>query len=402
MTQSPPKTAVLLRYHEIALKGGNRGWFEDRLAINARRMIKRALGSDTQVETELTNGRILIYTEWNNQVAEALGRLFGAASFSPMRLIPTDLESFKREAIEEARTLFAKHPAYAHPPTSFRILTKRSDKVLPQTSMEIDREVGSAVWTQFPHLEVELEEPTFRIGIEVRRGHSYIWSDKYAGLGGLPVGSNGSLLALLSGGLDSPIAAIQALKRGTAVSFLHFYGAPFVGEEVLEKVEDLARIVNRYQPDPRPLFVIPFGKIQEKIALATNAKLRTVLYRRMMVRIACEVARKSKSQALVTGEALGQVASQTLENLSTINAVAELPILRPLITWDKDEIVKASKIWGTFETAIRPGVDCCTLFADRHPAVKTTIPLIEEEEAKFPVQDLVQEAMAGLLIRRVV
>ncbi len=219
--------------------------------------------------------------------------------------------------------------------------------------------------------------------------------EKIRGEGGLPVGTNGRVLSLLSGGLDSPVAAIQILRRGSPCSFIHFYGTPFVGEEVLEKIEDLVRIVNRYQPDPQPLHIVPFGKIQEKIALATNPKMRTVLYRRMMVRISCALARRLKAQALVTGESLGQVASQTLENMSTINAVANLPILRPLIGYDKDQIIEEAQKRGTYETSIRPAVDCCTLFADRHPSIRTTLPLIEEQEAKFPVQEFVEEALAN-------
>ena len=173
------------------------------------------------------------------------------------------------------------------------------------------------------------------------------------------------------------------LKRGADTSFLHFFGTPFVGDDVLAKVEDLARIVNRYHPDPRPLHVVPFGKIQEKIALATNPKLRTVLYRRMMVRIAAAAAERLGAQALVTGESLGQVASQTLENLVTINEAARLPILRPLVAFDKEEIIAAAKRWQTFEASIRPGADCCTLFADRHPTIRSTLAQVEEQEACF-------------------
>jgi thiamine biosynthesis protein ThiI len=172
-----------------------------------------------------------------------------------------------------------------------------------------------------------------------------------------------------------------------------------VGEEGLEKVEDLVRIVNRYQPEPEPLHVIYFGKIQEKIALVTNPKMRTILYRRMMIRIANRLAKTIKAKALVTGESLGQVASQTVENLATINAVSELPILRPLITFDKDEIIERAHKWGTFETSIRPASDCCTLFADRHPCLRASLALIEQQETRFSVMNLVEEALASLETR---
>jgi thiamine biosynthesis protein ThiI len=391
--------AVLLRYHEIALKGANRGWFEERLAINARRLIERKVGKDTALEVARERGRVIIAgVEWTDAVRDALEHVFGVTSFSPMRTVPTDKQALKDAAIEELKRRLAEPGRPA--PRTFRIFTRRSDKALPETSMELDREIGSAVQAAAPHLAVDLEDPELTIGIELHHESSYLWTEKIPGPGGLPVGTNGHLLCLLSGGLDSPVAAIQLLKRGAATSFLHFYGAPFVGAEVLEKVEDLARIVGRFQPEPRPLYVVPFGKIQEKIALATNPKLRTVIYRRMMFRIASALAREIEAQALVTGESLGQVASQTIENIATIDAVASLPVFRPLIGFDKDEIIDLARGWGTFETAIRPGVDCCTLFADRHPSLRTSEMSVEEQEKLFPVDELVREALASVERRR--
>ena len=208
------------------------------------------------------------------------------------------------------------------------------------------------------------------------------------------------MLTLISGGLDSPVAAIRALKRGAVSAFVHFHGAPFVGPEALEKVEGLVRIVNRYQPDPRPLHVVPFGNIQEKIALATNPKLRTVLYRRMMVRIAARLARRLGAEALVSGESLGQVASQTLCNLTSINAVAELPILRPLIAFDKLEIINEAKLRGTHDLSIVPAADCCTLFADRHPSIAVTDQAARAEEALFALRELEEKAFSSIEVRR--
>lgn len=390
--------AVLLRYHEVALKGANRRWFEDRLEINARRFIERGLresgASDIRFPDRITrqHGRILIETDWNENVRSALSHTFGLSSFSPIRKVPTDHASLIRGAIEEIGAYLRRHGRPPH----FRVLSRRSDKVVPETSVELDKLIGAAVCEAYPELQVELKNPALVVGVEVRRGQSFIWTEKVPGLGGLPVGSNGALLTLISGGLDSPVAAIQALRRGSPSRFIHFYGTPFVGEDVLEKILDLVRIVNRYQPEPEPVHVVHFGKIQERIALATAPKMRTVLYRRMMMRISCALADKIGAHALVTGEALGQVASQTVENLSTIDAVATLPVIRPLVTYDKVEIVEQAKRWGTFETSVRPGLDCCTLFADRHPSIRSTREAAEEQEARFPVQELVEEALAGI------
>ncbi|MGZ3689018.1 MAG: tRNA uracil 4-sulfurtransferase ThiI [Bdellovibrionota bacterium] len=388
--------AILLRYNEIALKGENRRWFEDRLMINVRRLLERALGREEKIVVTRNHGRVIVEAPWNEATSAALQRVFGISSYSPMRTVPTDMAALQRAALEEFRTHVELHGM----PKTFRVFTKRSDKAIPMDSMAIDREIGSFIKDAHPALTVALKGAELAVGVEIRFDRSYIWTEKVAGPGGLPVGSNAPLLALLSGGLDSPVAAIQTLRRGAGVSYLHFHGAPFVGPEVLEKVEDLARIVNRFHPDPQPLHVIPFGKIQEKIALATTAKFRTILYRRMMIRIAERVARKVDAQALITGESLGQVASQTVENLTTINQVATMPILRPLITYDKDEIIAKAHAWETFETAIRPGVDCCTLFSDRHPAIRASLETILEQEKLFPVDAYVEEAMAGLEVRR--
>lgn len=390
---------IILRYHEIALKGGNRRWFEDKLAVNARKFLQRALltaGKNSDVRVEREHGRIVLHTAWNDTAREALSRVFGLSSYSPIRFVATDKDAIKKAAVEELQAYIDANGM----PERFRVQVKRSEKALPETSVELDREFGSHVKRTFPNLIVDLENPQAVLGIEIRFDRTYVFALKLRGPGGLPVGSHGRLLALLSGGLDSPVAAIQVLKRGAPVSFLHFHGRPFVGEEVLEKVEDLGRLVNRYQPDPAHLHLVPFGKIQEKIALVTNPKMRTVLYRRMMVRIGCAVARKMGAQALVTGESLGQVASQTLENLSTINSVADLPILRPLVTFDKEEIIELAHKYGTFEVSVRPAADCCTLFADRHPTIRSNEEMIAEQESKYSVPELVAEALAQVETRR--
>lgn len=395
------RRAVLLRYHEIALKGSNRGWFEERLSINARKLIDRK-GIGVRItrhrgrmvieptESEFTDSQLI-------SIEDALKHCFGLANFSVIRAVPTDKPALIRAAIEEVGRHIQRHGV----PTSFRVLTRRSDKAFPEISTEIDKIIGGEVRVAYPELKLDLHDPAYVLGVEIRFKESFLWTEKVAGTGGLPVGTNARVMTLISGGLDSPVAAIQVLRRGAPTGFLHFYGTPFVGPEVLEKIEDLVRKVNAFQPDPQPLLVVPFGKIQEKIALKTNPKMRTILYRRMMIRIACEVARRNRSLALVTGESLGQVASQTVENLGTINEVSTLPILRPLVAYDKDEIIEYAKRWDTFDISIRPGVDCCTLFSDRHPTIRSNLAQLRAEEENFPVSELVEEALAGLEIRRI-
>jgi thiamine biosynthesis protein ThiI len=396
-----------LRYNEVALKGANRLWFEQKLATNAHKLIARELateepGDRPDFRVRRQYGRLLVEIPQNSSPqavqkleraqTTALNRLFGLSSFSPVRKVKSNLELLAQAAVEE----FAAYQKTYGMPRSFRVQTVRTEKALPLTSPEIDRIIGGAIKDAYPTLAVDLKKPDFHLGLELRFHHSYLWTQKIPGPGGIPVGTNGPVLTLISGGLDSPVAAIQILRRGAPTSFVHFYGTPFVGEDVLQKIEDLVRIVNRFQPVPKPLYIVPFGKLQEKIALVTNPKMRTLLYRRMMVRIGCALAGRIKAKALVTGESLGQVASQTLENMGTINEVATLPILRPLLTYDKDEIIEEAVKRGTYDTSIRPGIDCCTLFADRHPVIRSNSQLIEEQEANFPIQEFMEEALSSV------
>jgi tRNA uracil 4-sulfurtransferase len=386
--------AVLLRYHEIALKGGNRNRFERCLVENAKKLLTRSKIDSFKIERE--NGRVIVNAEYSPNLEKTLSHLFGITSFSPMNIVQTNLDEIEKFILNELSNLESLN----HNET-FRVFTKRSDKAVPETSMEIDARMGAAVLKKFPHLKVELKKPDLIVGIEIRRRHSYVWTRKIKARGGLPVGSNGPVLSLLSGGLDSPVAAIRTLRRGSPTAFIHFYGAPFVEQDALVKVEDLVRVINSYQPSPQPLHVIHFGKIQEKVALKTNPKMRTVIYRRLMLRIASQVAKKLGAHSLVTGECLGQVASQTIQNMAVIESATELPILRPLVAFDKDEIVKEAVSWGTFDISIRPSADCCTLFADRHPVLYADQTEVENEEAKLDIGSLVEEGIKNLELRSI-
>lgn len=388
---------ILLRYNEIALKGGNRGYFETALASNIRALVKRELDSREAIEVVRLPGRLLLRAPWSPPVREALSRVFGLSSYSPVIEVETGLGPITERILLELALLLDKRAASGLPPKTFRVATRRTEKALPESSVEINTLLGGRIRERFPALEVELTDPDLVVGLEIRKERSFLWIEKDTGRGGLPVGTNGHFLSLLSGGIDSPVAAIQALKRGAHTSFVHFAGDPYIGPEGALKARELARAVNRFQPRPKPIYTVPFGKIQMRMALDSSARLRTVLYRRMMIRIAEALAGKVRAVALVTGESIGQVASQTISNLSIINQAARaLPILRPLITFDKLEIVDLAKSLGTYETSIGQALDCCTLFADRHPSLQTTLEMVETEEDRLPIAELVEEGLAGV------
>lgn len=380
---------ILLRYHEIALKGLNRNVFEQRLANNATRIIERDTG--LQVKWSRLAGRILLHCDATPQVRSALSRVFGHVGFSPVRKVETNIEAIQKAAIEE----FATEIQESGMPDSFYVRTRRSDKLLVEKSMDLDRLVGGAIREKFPEIPVKISKKSLVLGIEVRKKESFVWTRRYPGPAGLPVGANGRLLTLLSGGIDSPVAAIRMLRRGCTTDLLHFHGTPFVGDEVLEKVRELTRRVNRFVPKPMPLFVVPFGKIQEMIALAVEPRFRTVLYRRMMFRIASQFAKDREISAIVTGESVGQVASQTVENLSTVDQAASIAVIRPLASFDKDEIIADAQRYDTFEVSVQPAVDCCTLFADRHPVIRADLSEILEIEARLPIDEMVSTGLRG-------
>lgn len=388
-------TSIVVHYHEISLKGANRRWFEDRLVGNISARLARLFPSDTPKPFSVIrqHGRILVEISEDEKTAQivlALKQVFGIAHFSVPLKTASDLTSLQKTAITLFETYLQKNPM----PRTFRVRLKRSDKRIEGQSPSWEKELGLAIHAKYPSLQLELKNPEWTLRGELHQDTSYLYTDKIEGLRGLPCGTNGHLLTLLSGGIDSPVAAIQMLKRGATSAFVHFSGAPFVGPEALEKVEALVRHVNRFQHLIQPLHVIPFGKIQEKIALTTDSKMRTILYRRLMIRIATALAPKLGVQALVTGEALGQVASQTIHNLVTINSVSssQMPVLRPLLSHDKSEIIDLAIKYGCYETSILPAVDCCTLFADRHPNLKATEEQITEQERLIDLEALIQEA----------
>jgi thiamine biosynthesis protein ThiI len=378
--------SVVVHYQEIALKGNNRPWFIARLARNLREAT-RDLGVR---EVRVLMGRIEVLlgedADWSI-LRDRLSRVFGVANFAQAGRAPLEVDAIAQAILGDLGERTA--------PT-FRVSARRADKRFPLTSPQIEREVGGRIkeakgWT------VDLDDPELTIHVEALTTDAFYYFGKELGAGGMPVGVSGRVVCLLSGGIDSPVAAWRLMRRGCRVLLVHFHSYPILSRASQEKVRELARVLARYQFHSR-LFLVPFGEIQQQVTLSVAPPLRVIIYRRLMMRIAEQIARQSRAQAVVTGVVVGQVASQTLENLASINRVVTMPVLRPLIGLDKDEITAEAQRLGTYEISIIPDQDCCTLFTPRHPATKARTTDVERAEATLPVDEIVQRAVAAAAV----
>lgn len=369
--------SVLIRYHEIALKKGNRRYFTELLKRNVLATVKD-LGPK---EIRSLPARLLLTFKNDIDAHTIIARMssvFGVANFSLVERTARDIDALRSRIVQSLnRTSF----------DSFRIETQRGDKTFPLPSPEINRQLGAAVKEQ-SGARVDLSNPAMTVFVEILPKDAFFGFDKLPGAGGLPVGASGRVVSLISGGFDSPVAAYRMMQRGCRLIFVHFHSAPYLDKTSQEKVRKLVSELTRYQFQSR-LYLVPFGEIQRQIVAAVNRPLRVVLYRRMMLRIAEVIARKEKAKALITGESLGQVASQTLENMSVIQQAATLPILRPLVGMDKQEIIDQSRRIGTFDISSVPDQDCCQLFVPKHPATKARFDEVEDAETKFNVRELI-------------
>jgi thiamine biosynthesis protein ThiI len=370
--------SVLVRYHEIALKKGNRAYFTELLKRNLLAVVKD-LGAK---EIRSLPARLLL--TFKNDVPpatliERIGTVFGVANFSIVERTARDIDALRGRILESLNGARFE---------SFRIETQRGDKTFPLTSPEINRRLGAAV-KEKSGARVDLNNAAFTVTVEILPRDAFFGFNKVAGAGGLPVGASGRVVALISGGIDSPVASYRMMQRGCRLIFVHFHSVPFQDKTSQEKVRQLMTVLTRHQFNSRVYFV-PFGEIQRQIVAAVARPLRVVLYRRMMLRIAEAIARKEKAKALVTGESLGQVASQTLDNMSVIQQAARLPILRPLVGMDKQEIIDQARRIGTFEISSIPDQDCCQLFVPKHPATKARFADVEADETRFDVKELLR------------
>jgi len=377
---------VIVHYHELALKGRNREHFEQRLVRNIQSALK-GLGVK-RVENLRSRIRVIIPPGVSDEIVkDRLVHVFGIANFLLARAVPLDLKSPDLTELNNA----IGHDLQQRLFTTFRITAKRADKRLTLTSMDVERAVGKHLCATTGK-KVSLTNPDLTVYIELLSKEVYFSVDKVAGPGGMPVGVSGKVACLISGGIDSPVAAYRMMKRGCRALFVHFSGRPLVSRASEEKVHDLVQTLTAHQYQSR-LYVIPFGEIQREIVAQAPAPFRVVLYRRLMLRIAEELARREQCWGLVTGDSLGQVASQTPENLSVIQEAAELPILRPLIGMDKVEITDQAQRIGTFSISIEPDQDCCSLFTPAHPSTKTRLDDIRKIERAFDIGALVKQGL---------
>ena len=378
---------VVVHYHEIALKGDNRPLFISRLADNISTAAD-GLGIEKVVTPR---GRILLYLKtgasWS-EIRSRLKRVFGIANFSPAWKCKPNLKALKDKiaAVIKEREF-----------ESFRIAARRGDKSYPMTSMELNQTLGRFVQDR-TQARVDLERPQLSVYVEILSNEALIYLEKFRGPGGLPVGMGGRVLSLISGGIDSPVASYWMMKRGCMVTFVHFHSHPYLSKASWEKAEDLVEHLTQYQFNSR-LYLVPFGEIQRGIVLTVPPPLRVVLYRRFMLRIAEELALKEGAKALVTGESLGQVASQTLDNIATIQEATHLPVLRPLIGQDKEDIITEARAIETYPISIQPDQDCCRLFVPPHPSVRARLEDVRKAERQMDIYGWVKMGLEAVEVR---
>jgi len=384
--------AFLLRYGEIALKGQNQGVFLETLTRNVARAIEDLGPCDVRA----TFGRVHVTVAADTAAAiERLRKVFGVVSLSPIREVGLDRTAITTAAVAMAEEATGRRPEIA----TFKVATRRADKRFPLTSMETSSEVGRAIRERLPQLAARMRDPDLLLQIELR-DRAYLATETIPGPGGLPYGTGGRVLALISGGIDSPVAAWYAARRGAVITAVHFHSFPFTSERAKEKVVDLCRALVEYT-GPLELWVVHFTEVQRAIQQQVPDAFRVLVMRRMMMRICDRLAPRLGVQALVTGESLGQVASQTLESLAAINAATRLPVLRPLIGADKTEIMARASAIGTYGISIRPFDDCCSLFVPSHPRTQPALDEVDRAEAALAVDRLVEGALASSDVLRI-
>ena len=379
---------ILLKLGELVLKGLNRHNFEEKLMSNARRRLH------TYGQFKVTTKQSITYVEPQSDdcdmdgAFEAMKKVFGAVGVCRCRACEKDKDAM----LCAVKEFLAPQLAAAR---TFKVECKRSDKTFPLNSIQLAQYLGGELDEAYPHLTAEMHHPDLTVYVEVRDDAAFVHGNTEPGAGGLPVGMGGRAVSLLSGGIDSPVASWMMAKRGLCLEMVHFFSYPYTSEEAKQKVLDLAKLLTPWT-GRLVVHVVPFTAIQEELRRSCPEEYFTILMRRFMMRISAEVARRTGSGALITGESLGQVASQTMEAMLCTGAVVDIPVFRPVIGMDKEEIVRISRKIGTFETSILPYEDCCTVFTPKHPKLKPTLKECEAAEAKLDVEGLVKAAADGI------
>ncbi len=381
------KELLLCKYGEIVLKGANRKFFEDSLCRELRHRAKMYGNFD------IYRSQSTIYISPLDEDADMDGmfstarKVFGIVAVARCAVAEKNIEDISRVAREYLPPMLAGK-------RTFKVVGKRSDKSFPLGSMEVAAEIGGVILETMPHLKVDVHNPEIEVRVEIREFGAYIHAGHFSGAGGMPVGTNGKAMLLLSGGIDSPVAGYMIAKRGVRLEAVHFESFPYTSERARQKVLDLAKIVSEYS-GTIPVHVVSLTHIQEELVKHCNEDYFTLLLRRYMMKIATILAEKRDCGALVTGESLGQVASQTMKALAVTDCMADRPVFRPCIGMDKEEIVQIARKIDTFETSILPFEDCCTVFTPKHPKTKPDPEKVAAEEAKLPFDALVEEALAS-------
>ena len=382
------KEILLCKYGEIVLKGANRKYFEDMLC---REMKKRAKAYGN---FDIYRAQSTIYIEPQDDSADvdgmflAASKVFGIVAISRAAMCEKSMEDIERVTAEYI-------PPFLDGKRTFKVEAKRSDKSFALDSMEISREIGGVVLENYPRIKVDVHNPDVVVKVEIREFGAYVSAGQFKGAGGMPVGTNGRGMLLLSGGIDSPVAGYMMAKRGVRIDAIHFESFPYTSERAREKVLDLARILSEYAGDIY-VHVVSLTHVQEELVRACQEDYFTLLLRRYMMTIAERVAKEKGCSALITGESLGQVASQTMQALGVTDSCVDMPVFRPCIGMDKEEIVQISRKMDAFETSILPYEDCCTVFTPKHPKTKPELEKVIAEENKLPFDELVQEAIGTL------
>ena len=379
---------LLLKPGEIFLKGLNKRYFEEKLMNNLRRRLKHV------GRFEVSCRQSTFYVEARSEdsdldaALDAARQVFGFATVTRAAACEKTPEAIAALAISHLKDDMASA-------RSFKVETKRSDKRFPMTSIELSQYVGGLLKEAYPDVEVEMHHPDLVVHLEVREMAAYVHAAPLPGAGGMPVGSNGSAVTLLSGGIDSPVSSYLIAKRGVRLVPVHFFSFPYTSELAKQKVIDLAKLLEPYT-GRMTLQIVPFTHIQEEIRRQVPEEYFTLVMRRFMMRIASDIAANSDCKAIVTGENLGQVASQTMEAMASTQSVIDLPVLQPLIGMDKTDIIRYAREIGTFETSILPYEDCCTVFTPRHPKTRPTVAEVAQVESVMDIEGLVREAVEGI------
>ncbi len=374
---------VLIRYGELTTKGKNRKQFTNRLLNN----IKLACSSFSKLEYRVTYDRLYIQLNGENveDVCAVLSKVFGISSFSITKKVESSLEAIVATSYQMSLEF---------PTGTFKMQARRSNKQFPSTSDDINRACASYILKNTEH-KVDVHHPDFKIIVEVHKDYTYITSKIYPGLGGYPVGINGKAMLLLSGGIDSPVAGYMMMKRGVQVEAIHFASPPYTSANALNKVVELARLISGFQGQMK-LHVVPFTDLQLKIYENCPESYAITIIRRMMMRITERFAQQRNCLCIASGESLGQVASQTLESMSVINEVIKMPLLRPVVTFDKNEIIDVAKQIGTYETSILPFEDCCTIFNPKNPTTKPHLHKVLAMESKFDYETAIEQCLSAI------